>query len=352
MEYSRIVMTTLSSVGGRERATMRDVAALAQVSLKTVSRVVNHESGVSEELVARVTRAAEQLDYRPNLTASNLRRADGRTATIGLLVDDVANPFFADIHRGVEEVARERGVAVMAASLDRRDDLEGDIVRTFASRRVDGLLLVPTAKDQAYLATELRSGWPVVCVDRTPVGVSVDVVLSDNRDAARAATQHLISHGHRRIAVICDASTLMTARDRLDGYRDAMRSAGIGVDDSIIRVDVESLERSDEAVRSMLAMDAPPTAIFAAQNYVTMGACRALHHLGLQQRIALVGFDDFPMADVLDPGVTVVAQHARRMGHLAAEALFQRMDGVTGSPTMQVVESVLIPRGSGEIPPQ
>lgn len=330
---------------------MRDVAALAQVSLKTVSRVVNHEPGVSPELTERVTLAAEQLDYRPNLTASNLRRSDGRTATVGLLVDDVANPFFADIHRGVEDVARERGVAVMAASLDRRDDLEPDLVRRFASRRVDGLLLVPTAVDQTYLATELRSGWPVVCVDRTPVGVDVDVVLSDNRAAAREAVEHLIRHGHRRIGVICDASTLMTARDRLEGYREAMSAAGLPVDEAMIRVDVDSLARSDDAVRTMLADPHPPTAIFAAQNYVTMGACRAVHRLGLQHRLALVGFDDFPMADVLDPGVTVVAQDAQRMGSLAADVLFDRMDGGEGSLSTTVVPSTLIPRGSGEIRP-
>jgi LacI family transcriptional regulator len=130
---------------------MKDVAALAGVSLKTVSRVVNREAGVSEELSARVSRAAEQLDYRPNLTASNLRRADQRTGTIGLLVEDVANEFFASIHRGVEEVARERGVAVIAASLDRDPALERDLVAAFASRRVDGLILAPTANEQGYL---------------------------------------------------------------------------------------------------------------------------------------------------------------------------------------------------------
>lgn len=330
---------------------MRDVAALAGVSLKTVSRVVNGEPGVSPALAARVTRAAEQLDYRPNLTASNLRRSDRRTATVGLLVDDVANPFFADIHRGVEEVARERGVAVMAASLDRRDDLEAEIVRTFASRRVDGLLLVPTARDQSYLATELRSGWPIVCVDRVPAGVTVDAVLSDNHEASMAAVGHLIRGGHRRIGILCDETTLMTARERLRGYQDAMRRADLPVEASWIRADVLSLERSDDAVQQMMTRPDAPTAIFAAQNYVTMGACRALHRLGLERMIALVGFDDFAMADVLEPGVTVIAQDARGMGRKAAEALFGRMDGHDGPVSTEIVPSQLVIRGSGEIPP-
>lgn len=330
---------------------MRDVAALAQVSLKTVSRVVNREPGVRPELADRVTRAAEELHYRPNLTASNLRRADGRTGTIGLLVDDVANPFFADIHRGVEDVARERGVAVMAASLDRRDDLEADVVRRFVSRRVDGLILVPTAVDQSHLATELRSGWPLVCVDRLPSGIHVDAIISDNHAASVAAVEHLVRQGHRRIGVLCDETTLMTARERLAGYEEAMTSAGLTIDPDLRRVDVASLDISDSAAVDLLALPDPPTAIFAAQNYVTMGVCRALHRLGLQNRVALVGFDDFMMADVLDPGITVMAQDSRAMGRLAAQTLFDRMDGAEGPVTTQIVKSTLIPRGSGETRP-
>ena len=330
---------------------MRDVAALAGVSLKTVSRVVNRESGVSQALADRVNAAASQLDYRPNLTASNLRRADGRTSTVGLLVDDVANPFFADIHRGVEDIAREHGVAVMAASLDRRADLEAEVVATFASRRVDGLILVPTAPEQGYLETELRSGWPVVCVDRVPTGASVDCVLADNRAAAANATRHLIRQGHRRIAFLGDAATLMTAQERLAGFREAMAEADANVDDRWIRMDVHSLEHAEQVAREVLQGPDRPTALFTAQNYVTMGACRALHRLSLQSVVALAGFDDFPMSDVLEPGVTVVEQDARRMGREAAEVLFARMNGDTDAIRTRTVPCTLIPRGSGEIPP-
>ncbi len=330
---------------------MRDVAALAGVSLKTVSRVINREPGVSQKLADRVMAAADQLDFRPNLTASSLRRSDRRTATVGLLVDDVANPFFSEIHRGVEDVARERGVAVMAASMDRRTGVEAEVVATFASRRVDGLILVPTAPDQAYLETELRSGWPVVCVDRIPKGASVDCVLADNRAAAANATRHLLEQGHRRIAFLGDAATLMTAQERLAGFREAMAGAGAQVDPRWIGLDVHSREHAEQITEEILAGPDRPTALFTAQNYVTMGACRALHRLGLQSVVALTGFDDFPMADVLEPGVTVVAQDARRMGREAAEVLFARMDGATGPVMTRTVPCTLIPRGSGEIPP-
>ena len=349
-------MTTLSNPvegagGARSRATMREVAALAGVSLKTVSRVVNREPGVSDELVARVERAAEQLDYRPNLTASNLRRADQRTATIGLLVEDVSNPFFADIHRGVEEVAHEHGVALMAASLDRAPESERDLVAAFASRRVDGLILGPTASEQGYLTREIRSGWPIVCIDRTPRGVALDVVLTNNQEATCAGVAHLIEHGHRRIAYLGGDSRLSTAHERYDGYLDAMMAAGVPVPRDLVSFDVLTADEARECVRGFLTLGEPPTAIFSAQNLITMGTFRALREAGLHHTVALVGFDDFLFADLLEPAVTVVAQDPRAMGHLAAEILFRRMGHSHDPVATSIIPSRVITRGSGEIRP-
>lgn len=349
-------MTTLSSPfggtgGARSRATMRDVAALAGVSLKTVSRVVNREPGVSDELVARVTRAAEQLDYRPNLTASNLRRADRRTGTVGLLVEDVANEFFASIHRGVEEVARERGVAVIAASLDRDPDLERDLVAAFASRRVDGLILAPTAAEQGYLTTELRSGWPMVCIDRQPRGVDIDAVVTDNREGAAAGVAHLIANGHERIAFIGGQSTLSTEQARYRGFVDAMAAAGATVRPEWVHHGAQDAEQARLVASEVLSGEERPTAIFSGQNLITMGTVRALRELGLQRRVALVGFDDFVLADLLDPAITVVAQDARAIGHLAAELLFARMADPSADTSTHVVPCSLVVRGSGEIGP-
>jgi LacI family transcriptional regulator len=331
---------------------MREVAALAGVSLKTVSRVVNREHGVSPELAARVSRAAEQLDYRPNLTASNLRRSDQRTGTVGLLVEDVANEFFASIHRGVEEVARLRGVAVIAASLDRDPDLERDLVAAFASRRVDGLILAPTAAEQGYLTTELRSGWPMVCIDRRPRGVEIDAVVTDNREAAAAGVAHLLGQGHRRIGFIGGQATLSTEQARFAGYVDAMAGAGAAVRPEWVHHGAANSEEARVVALAMIDQDPAPTAIFSGQNLITIGTVRALRTRGLEHRIALVGFDDFVLADLLEPAVTVVAQDARAIGHLAAELLFQRMDGPRHPITTHVVPSRLVTRGSGEIPPE
>jgi LacI family transcriptional regulator len=330
---------------------MRDVAALAGVSLKTVSRVVNREAGVSDELVSRVERAAEQLDYRPNLTASNLRRSDQRTATIGLLVEDVANEFFASIHRGVEEVARERGVAVIAASMDGEPARERELVMTFSSRRVDGLILAPTAPEQGYLTSELRNGWPIVGVDRSASGIDIDLVESDNQVATTAGVRHLLDLGHRRIAFIGGESSLSTAQERYQGFVEAMASAGAALRTDWVFHDAHDLEDAYRVVQGLVATDDRPTALFTAQNLITIGAVRALRERSLQHSIALLGFDDFLMADLLEPSISVMAQDPRAIGRKAAELLFDRMVHPDKATANYVIPARLITRGSGEIPP-
>lgn len=346
-------MTSLSSrpeaLPGRP--TMRDVAALAGVSLKTVSRVVNRESGVSPDLVAKVERAASQLDYRPNLTASSLRRADGRTATLGLLLEDVANPFSAALHRGVEEACRSRGVAVIASSVDEDPLREAELVHTLVARRVDALVIAPSAGQQGYLEQETRAGLPIVFVDREPSGITADVVVADNRSGARAAVEHLIAQGHARIAFLGDLATLSTSQERYAGYLDALHAAGIRLDDDLVLRDVHSIDSARAATERLLARVQPPTALFGAQNLITMGIVTALRRLERSHDVALVGFDDFPMAEILDPGVTIVEQDPMRIGVIAAELAFARQADPARPVERVVVPTRLITRGSGEIPP-
>lgn len=325
---------------------MREVAALAGVSLKTVSRVVNGESGVSDELAERVAKAAAELDYRPNLTASNLRRADQRTRTLGLVVEDVANEFFASVHRGIEDRARERGVAVVASSVGREPELELDIVSALANRRVDGLVLVPTARDQSYLTGELRRGWPVVCLDRLPRGVEVDSVVTDNRESAVRGVRHLLELGHSRIAFVGGHSLLSTAQDRYAGYLEAMAEAGHAVRPEWVHRDVQDSADAERVVESLMDLTHQPTAIFSAQNLITMGAVRALRARRMQYDVALLGFDDFTLADMLEPSVTVVAQDPRAMGAMAADLLFRRMDDPSLPAHALIVPSRLVIRGS------
>lgn len=332
---------------------MHDVAALAKVSLKTVSRVVNQEPGVSPDLVLRVDQAAAQLDYRPNLAASSLRRTDGRTATIGLLLEDVGNPFSSAVHRAIENAARARGVAVFASSLDEDPERERQLIRAFVARRVDGLAIVPAAADHSYLVNERRAGLALVFIDRPPSFLDADTVLASNREGARDGVRHLLQQGHRRVAFLGDMRSISTARERFAGYRDALRGASIEEDQRLVRHSLRSIEDAVAAVRELLS-DPPgdaPTALFASQNLVTMGALRALRELGLQRTVALVGFDEVMLGDLVEPGLTVVAQDPTAMGAAASELLFRRMDGDTGPTQLRVIPTRLIVRGSGEIAP-
>jgi LacI family transcriptional regulator len=330
---------------------MRDVAALAGVSLKTVSRVINGESTVDAGLAARVRRAADALDYQPNLAARSLRSSGGRTRSIGLLVENVANPFSSALHRAVEDFARPRGVAVLASSLDEEPRRERELVRELVARRVDGIILVPSGEDHSYLGNERRAGVSIVFLDRPPKLFNADAVLAENRAGARAATAHLISHGHHRIACLGDLRSIYTAAERFAGYVDALREAGIPLEEKLIVHDLHDADVAASEARALLLRDLPPTALLATQNLVTVGAIRALRALRQHTSVALVGVDDFMLADMLEPAVTVVAQDPAAMGQLACETLFRRMDGDQSHPATVAVPTRLITRGSGEIAP-
>lgn len=333
----------------RKRPTMLDVAALAGVGLATVSRVVNGKRGVSEEMHARVVAAIEQLDYRHDMHASVLRRSDRKSGTIGLVLEDVANPFMSALHRAVEDSARSRGMLVLAGSCDEDGTRERAFVSALQARRVDGLIIVPAGADHSYLLPELRLGTAIVFVDRPPRFLDADAVTADDRGGTLAAVSHLVLQGHRRIGYLGADLAISTALERLRGYEDGLAAHGLRRDDSLVRTGLRSVDDAERSVAEMLTGLAPPTALLAGQNYFTIGACRALHRRGLQRALAVVGFDDFAMAELLDPPVTVVAHDPGELGRAAAELLFRRLDGER-SPSERVVCPVeLVPRGSGEI---
>jgi LacI family transcriptional regulator len=334
----------------RPRATIRDVAALAGVGIKTVSRVINHEANVSEQMRNRVERAITALSYQPNLGAGTLRRGDRKTLTIGLLLESVANPFSAAINRAVEEVAAARGTAVFAASCDDDPVRERNLVRAFTRRRVDGLILTTITPDHGYLQTEREQGMPVVFVDRPPIGLLADSVLTDNFRAARKATQHLLRHGHTRIAHIGDDPAISTSTERRRGYEAAMLEAGLRPDRYPAHGRRSEALAEAQTIRLMTGAE-PPTALFTSQNLLTIGAIRALHQLGRQHTVALVGIDDVELGDLLQPPVTVMAQNPTRIGTVAAERTFARLDGDRSPEQQYLVPCRLIVRGSGEIPP-
>ena len=330
---------------------MREVAAVARVSLKTVSRVVNGESGVSPRLARRVMSAAERLNYRHNVPASNLRRSNGRSATIGVVLEDVANPFASALHRSIEDVAVQRGVLVFAGSSDEDGERERRLVSAFASRRVDGLIIQPASHDHNYLMVERRAGTAIVFVDRPPAHLDADTVVTDNAAGVRRGVHHLIENGHRRIGYLGDLHTIDTARERYEGYCAELAEKNIGLDERLVRLDLRGIARAEAAATELLSAAEPPTALFTGQNFITIGAFRALRGLGLHKSVALVGFDDILLADLLEPGITVIAQDPAAIGRAAAEILFRRLDGDRSPPQRRVVLTRMITRGSGEIRP-
>ncbi len=333
-------------------ATMRDVARHAGVGLATVSRVINGKPGVASELERRVEEAARALGYRHDVTASSLRRADRRTATIALVLEDVANPFSSVLHRAVEDTARREHILVLAGSSDEQPDREGELIDAFTLRRVDGLIVVPTGGTDDQLAAVRRRGTPIVCVDRLVELDRVDTVTVDNSDGTRDAVLRLRALGHRRIAFLGDLDTIWTARQRHAGFAEAYAIAGEPADARLVHRDLHNADTAEAVARAVLAAGDPPTAIFAAQNLLTIGARRALQALGLQDRVALVGFDDFPLADMLSPGISVVSQDPVRIGRTAAGLLLDRIRDADESPAHHaVVPTTYVARGSGEIRP-
>jgi LacI family transcriptional regulator len=333
------------------RPTMRHVATLAGVGIKTVSRVMNEEAGVSEATRTKVLEASRQLNYQLDVTAGSLRRAGRRTLSVGLLLPSVSNPFSGEINRALEDALSARGIAVFAASLDDDPQREQSIIAAFLGRRVDGLVLTPIAKNQSYTIPEHSRDLPMVFIDREPVGVDADAVVTDNAIGAAKAAAHLLAHGHTKIAYLGDRTDIQTARERKRGFLEEIGRAGISSSSVPIRENLHDEETARQAAIELLTSENPPTAIFSSQNLVTFGTMRALKELGKNREVALVGFDDFTLADMMDPGVTVIAQHPDRIGILTAERLLARIDGDQEPPRTYVVPSELIQRGSGEIHP-
>ena len=323
---------------------MKDVAHAAGVSLKTVSRVVNGEPGVGAETARRVTQSIVRLGFRRNDLARSLRRS---SATLGLIIEDLANPFYSAIARAVEDMARRQGYVVITASSEESPERERELVATLISRQVEGLLLVPAAKDHDYLRPELSLGTEVVFLDRPPGGIDADVVLLDNAGGARAGVEHLLAQGHRRIGLLGDPPPVYTVFERVAGYRAALEAWGVPVDESLIRLDAHLVGQAERSTRELLELSDPPTALFAANNRASVGAVRAISPA--RARVALVGFDDFELADMLPVPVTVVRHDPIEMGRRAAELLFARLAGDDRPPQRIVLDTELVVRGSGEV---
>jgi len=333
--------------------TIRDVARLAAVSVATVSNALNNPGRVSPELVARVGAAVEKLGYSPHAAARSLRkRASG---LLGLIVADITNPFFTELFEATENAAAANGYSLLLCNSNERIEREEAHLRMLRSQRIDGLILAPTGAVSSHRAPLLGAlDVPIVLVDRALEGLGYDTVVLDNRQAAIDAVGHLIAHGHRRIGMINGPEVLRTAVDRLQGYREALLGAGLSFDRALVRsAEFREREAHDAAIR-LLRDENRPTAIFAANNLMTIGVMRALSELGLScpGDVSVVGIDDFPWADAFTPRLTTIAQPVRDMGETTFNLLADRIGGSRqGEGTTIVMAPRLITRGSCAAPP-
>lgn len=332
------------------RPTIRDVARLAGVSPMTVSRVVNGGESVQPETAAKVERAIRKLGYQRNDAARNLRKRGHLTLTIGLLVDDIANPFFSALARAVEDSARLRDYLVLIGSSQNNLAREREVISAFCSRQADGLIVVPAAGSHRFLAHQIERGTKVVCVDRPAPGLTVDTVLVDNQPAAHQAVRHLLEQGHRRIGYLGDNQDIWPIRARYEGYLAAFAEFGVSPDPVLVRHGLRSRSAAAAAAAELASLpDAErPTALFTTNDLTTMGAIDS----GLHARLALVGFDEFALADKLTPPISLVAQDPDVIGATAAERLFARINGDASPPREFVLRTRFITRGSGEIAPR
>ncbi|WP_318244359.1 LacI family DNA-binding transcriptional regulator [Oerskovia merdavium] len=333
---------------GGGRPTLAAVAESAGVSLKTASRVLNNEPSVSEPTRLKVRAAADALGFRRNAVAADLARG-GVSRLVGFVTGDIANPFYSDLASGIERELRKHGLQLITASSDEDADRERELIDALIERRVAALFIAPTADDHSYLRSELADGVPIVFLDRPPGGIDADTVVLDNRAGAAAAARHLVDQGHRRIALAGDLPRLWTFRERREGFVNALRDAGIEDPERYVRDGLHDAETARLAVEELLALDEPPTAILTANNKITQGALRALHPAarGARRDVALVGFDDFELADILE--VSVVGYEVSAMGQEAARLAVARIESPGEPAHLRVVPTVLIPRGSGEI---
>jgi len=305
--------------------TMKDVAQAAAVSVTTVSHVINETRYVSEDLRARVLRAMEDMNYHPNILARSLRQ--GITHSIGLIVPDNSNPFFAEVARVAETVGFEHDYSVILCNSDKNVEREYAYLNVLIARQVDGVIFIAAGGEQQHLRELAAQGIPVVVADRdVPQGLA-DVVLVNHEQGGYDATQHLISLGHRRIACISGPSPITPSADRVRGYCRALREAGIPMEEELVVRCSESYLGGETAMARLLRLDRRPTAVCTYNDITAIGALRASRNAGLEVPgdLSIVGFDDIPLASAVVPALTTVAQPIADLATVATELLIARI---------------------------
>lgn len=325
-------------------ATIRDVASRAGVSVATVSHVMNGSRSVAEETKARVLAAIVELDYRRDGIARSLRR--NRTGTIGAIISDITNPFFADLVKGIDDAVHDlpERVNVILCNTEEDADKERLYVDVLMEKRVDGLIVAPAGDNEAVFDGLVKRAFPLVFADRSLASIDADSVLVDNFGAAIEVVRHLIHRGHRRIAVLKATLNANSITERVRGYQRAMADAGLATGPELMVESASSIGAAHLSARRILELDPLPDAVFSTNNFMTLGMIRAIDERGLRcpEDVAVAGFDDFQWAESFRPRITAVAQPAFEMGREAARLLVSRIQkSLTGPAVHRILDTTL-----------
>ena len=326
VEQSRQVMTNIV-----------DVAKRANVSISTVSRVFNGRGHVNEDVVIRVRQAAQELQYQPSRAARSLRVK--QTTIIGLLITDIQNPFFAALVRGVEDVVQRNGFSLILCNSDEDPQKERQYIEVLCAERVAGAIIIPTREQTRALKPFQEHDIPIITVDRKVKGDEFDSVLVDNQRGAREAVAHLLANGYRRIGIISGPTTTTTGRERLEGYRQALREAGITSDPALERIGSFKEESGRQLAHELLDLSQPIDALFVANNLMTLGALAALNerHKRIPEDIGMVAFDEMQWSSLSAISLTTVTQPVYEIGSTAAQRLFLRLQNVAVLTRQEIV---------------
>ena len=328
-------------------ATMKEVAAHAGVALSSVSRVLNNHPDVSEAMKRQVHDAIAAVGYEPNLLASSLRR--GSTKTVGFIASDISNPLFAEIVLGAERRLDEAGYSMVLTNSEGNPERDETMIRLLRRRRIDGLILSVADEDRPGTIAELsKLAEPVVLIDREVSGLhTASAVFTDHSGGMRAASEHLLGLGHRRIALISGARSLRPVRERLNGFEAAFEARGLQVPEDLLRFGSFSAPFGQQATAELLALDNPPTAIISGGNLLLTGVLRALQadQLSVGGDVSLISCDDVPLAELHTPPISVVDRDAVQMGEAAASLLLNLLAG-GDRPRVAEVPTQLLLRGS------
>lgn len=335
-------------MSGLAMPTITDVAKRAGVSVSTVSRVLNNHPNVGAEVRQRVNDVIRELQYEPSRVAQRMRATSSRL--VGVIFSDITNPFYIDVLHSIEHTLSQQGISVLISNADSDEEREANFLRIMLNENIAGLIIAPTKENVPALAAAARGGLPIVVIDRRLSNIEVDTVLVDNFQGALTAIQHLIRLGHERIGVLSGPLHLTSGRERYTGYLQAMTDAGLKVDPSMSRFGNYREQSGYELANELLSAPSPPTALFVANNLMTLGALNAIHERGhaIPDEIAVIGFDDLPWAISLNPPLTTVAQPTSEIGTRAAELLLDRMkDRLRAVRTIELPTRLMIRASCG-----